>query len=309
VRGARRLLPSLLGSGGDDGGGDGHGGGRRGDGLRGDAAGEQRLEAARERSEVEAVAQPREERRPLLRALEPLGQRPPRAEDQRLDRRLGEPHLLRDLAVRESLPLPQEDRLALRRRHPDERLLELDELVRAHPRRRGDVLLQRLDVAGRLDAAAAERGATAREADVLGDLEQPRRLGLRDDPALQAAEGVQERLLDGVLGLLAAAEFVEAVAEELRRVALVQVLRRRRLGGDLRLDSGGATDVRDCGQVPPSCALAAKRTSASRPILGEIRRIRIPRTSVIRAGAEFSPSRARGAGGRTAPRARAAGSG
>ena len=57
--------------------------------------------------------------------------------------------------------------------------------------------------------------AAAREADVVGDLEEPRRLELGHDPALDAAERVQERALDGVLGLLAGAELVQAVAEDL----------------------------------------------------------------------------------------------
>ena len=66
-------------------------------------------------------------------------------------------------------------------------------------------------------------GAVAGEADVLGDLEQPGRLGLRHDTAAQAAERVQERVLDRVLGLLARAELVQAVAVDLARVALVEI--------------------------------------------------------------------------------------
>ena len=106
--------------------------------------------------------------------------------------------------------------------------------------RRHDVL-QQLEVARRLDPAAPERGAVARQAHVLGDLEQPRRLGLRDDPALERAERVQERRLDRVLGLLARAELRVAEAVQLMRVALVERVRQLGFTRARRSLDGGST--------------------------------------------------------------------
>ena len=134
---------------------------------------------------------------------------------------LGELQLLGDLAIREPLPLAQQDRAALLLGHQRERVLDPDQLV-ALPARAGDDLLDDLEVARALDPAAAPRGAAAGETDVLGDLEQPGRLGLGHDAAAERAESVHVRRLDGVLGLLARAELVQAVALELRGVALVK---------------------------------------------------------------------------------------
>jgi hypothetical protein len=81
----------------------------------------------------------------------------------------------------------------------------------------------------------------------VGDLEEPRGLELGDDAALDAPEGVQERALDGVLGLLAGAELVEAVAEDLVRVLLVERTRRLGLGRKRPFDAAGTTYGRNCG--------------------------------------------------------------
>src|SRR5207245_5921865 len=126
-----------------------------------------------------------------LERLESLGERAARAEDQRLHRSLAQLHLLGDLAVGETLPLAQEDGAALALRHLLEDALEADEFV-ALVLARGDNVLQDLEVARRLDPPAPERRAVPGETDVLGDLEQPRGLGLGDDPALERTERVQE---------------------------------------------------------------------------------------------------------------------
>ena len=68
-------------------------------------------------------------------------------------------------------------------------------------------------------------------------------------PRLIAAEGVQERALDRVLGLLARAELVQAVAEDLVRVLLVERARHVRLGGKRPFDAAGTTYGRNCGQI------------------------------------------------------------
>ena len=74
------------------------------------------------------------------------------------------------------------------------------------------------------------------------DLEQPRRLELRNDAALQAAERVHERRLHRVLGLFPRAELVHAVPEDLSGVALVQIARRLGAANGRTLDAGGAAD-------------------------------------------------------------------
>src|SRR5207245_5289848 len=167
----------------------------------------------------------------------------------------GELQLLGNLAIGEPLPLAQQDRAALVLRHRLERVLEPDQLVRAPVVLRRDDLLQHLEVVRALDPAATPRGAAARKADVLGDLEQPRLLGFGHDAPLQAAEGVHERRLDGVLRLLARAQLVDAVVVDLPRVALVERTRGVRLGCDNGpgLDSGCTTSVGYCGPclLPP----------------------------------------------------------
>jgi len=71
-----------------------------------------------------------------------------------------------------------------------------------------------------LDAAATEERPAARTADVRGDRVEPRRLELGADAAPEGTERVEERRLDGVLGLLAVAELPQAEALERPRIAL-----------------------------------------------------------------------------------------
>src|SRR5439155_25017208 len=94
---------------------------------------------------------------------------------------------------------------------------------------RADELAHLFEVLRRLDEAPARPRVLPREADVLRDLVEPRRLELGHDAALEAAESVQERRLSRVLRLLAVAELDEAVGEDLPAEALVEVT--RALGG------------------------------------------------------------------------------
>jgi hypothetical protein len=150
-------------------------------------------------------------------------------EEEGLDGGLREAELLGDLLVGEALPLAEEQRAPLLLGHLAERLGQPDQLVRVRLAR-GEDVLDRIEIARRLDAAAPRGGALAGQADVLRDLVQPRRLELRVDAALVAAEGVQERRLDRVLRLLPVPELVEAVREDLAGIALVEVPRRIRFG-------------------------------------------------------------------------------
>src|SRR5207248_1944203 len=104
-------------------------------------------------------------------------------------------------------------------------------------------VLHRLEIAGRLYPAPARRGALARQADVLGDLVEPRRLELRVDAALDPAERVQEGRLRCVLGLFAAAQLMQAVRVDLARVPLVEIACRIRFrSGTTRRHLGSATN-------------------------------------------------------------------
>ena len=231
--------------------GGGNGERRRGnfDGGRA-AAAEQRLRESDCATDVGAAAQPSLPRVRVL--LQALSERATCAEDQRLDRGLRKPELGRDLAVRESLPLTQKNRAPLILGHLLEHVLQPDQLVGDVLAPRND-LLQNLEVVRRLDLPAAPGGAPAREAHVVRDLEEPGGLELGDDPALQTAEGVHERRLEGVLGLLARAQLVQAVAVDLGGVLLVEPARRIRAGRDRSLDASGTTYGRDCGHCPPDC--------------------------------------------------------
>ena len=233
---------------------------RRGD-LRA-AEGEYRLEERNERAGVAAGAELADD--PLRErgiVAETGGERTARAEEQRLDRGLGELELLGDLLVREALPLAEQERATLLCRQALERLGKTDQLVGVRLRRGKDVL-HRIEVAGRLDAATAERRALAGETDVLGDLVEPRRLELGVDAALEAAEGIEERRLHRVLRLFLAAELVVAVGVDLAGVALVEVtgrvgFGRRALRGDLR---GPAYGRNGNQPIPsPSCSPDGER--------------------------------------------------
>ena len=217
-----------------------------------------------------------------VRLLQALRERAPGAEDERLDSGLRDLELGGHLAIGEALPLPQQDRAALLLRHRRECVLDPDQLVSLAARARDD-LLDHLKVARALDLAAAPRRAPSRETHVLGDLEQPRGLGLRHDAAAERSERVHERRLDGVLRLLARAELVLAVAQDLRSVTLVETLGRRSLRREARcFDEGRATNGRNCSQPgsfmeggtglpafrPNACPSLSRHRQARNPFLG-----------------------------------------
>src|SRR5206468_11556974 len=77
------------------------------------------------------------------------------------------------------------------------------------------------------------------------------RLELGDDTAPEPAEGVQEGALDGVLGLLARAELVQAVAKDLVRVLLVEVPRQVGFGVLDPVDAVRTAYGRNCCQSSP----------------------------------------------------------
>ena len=89
----------------------------------------------------------------------------------------------------------------------------------------GHELLDQLEVRRGLHEAAAIRVALLREADVVRDLVEPRRLELGRRAAPEPTEGVHERDLRCVLGLLTVAELVLAEAQDLALVALVEQAR------------------------------------------------------------------------------------
>ena len=197
-----------------------------------DAAGEeQRLEDRDDRAKVaRAETLPSTCRLGRRLVAEPGRERTTCPEEQCLDGSLREIELVADLLVRQALPFPQEERPALLFRHRIERLGEPNQLVRVDLGR-GDEVLHRLEVARRLDLAPPRGRALPRQTDVLGDLVEPRRLELGIDAALEAPEGVQERRLGRVLGLLAIAQLMQAIRVDLTRVALVEIARCVRLGG------------------------------------------------------------------------------
>ena len=140
---------------------------------------------------------------------------------ERLDRGLREAELEGDLGVVEPLPLAENERVALPVRQAVKRSRQIHELFGLALGRGDRVVERRL----RLEPAAAEGRAAPREADVARDREQPGRLRIRDDAALERAEGVQERRLEGVLRVLAIAQTTQAERVDLLGVALKKLLR------------------------------------------------------------------------------------
>src|SRR5581483_187773 len=201
--------------------------GRRRDGRNGRrnlraAREEERLEQRDPRPCVAALRGPLADR--LLLIGETRGERPARTEDQRLDRSLRDLHLLRDLAIGQSLPFAEQQRAALLLRHLLQRARQADQLVRVDLVRRNDVL-HRLEIVERLDLAATRRRAQPRQADVLRDLVEPGELELGRVTALQPAERIQEGRLRCVLCLFLAAELMAAVRKDLPAVLRVEALR------------------------------------------------------------------------------------
>jgi hypothetical protein len=84
------------------------------------------------------------------------------------------------------------------------------------------------------------------ETRVSGDRKEPRPLGDRHDPAAQGAEGVKERGLQRVLGLLGATQLVEAVAVDSVAEARIEVAR---LPGGIPLGLSGQYSCATTGGV------------------------------------------------------------
>src|SRR5206468_12166990 len=80
-------------------------------------------------------------------------------------------------------------------------------------------------------------------------LEEPRRLELGHDTALDAAERVEERALNCIRRLFARAELVQAVPEDLVGVLLVEAPRHLCFGGDGALDARCTAYGRNCDQI------------------------------------------------------------
>jgi hypothetical protein len=150
------------------------------------------------------------------------------------------------------LPLAQQQRAALLLGDDAQRGLEAEELVGV-ALVCGYPLLDQLHVARRLDESPPVGVPLLGQADVVRDLEEPRRLELGRGPALEPAERVQERRLRRILGLLTVAELMHAEREDLPLMALVE-----QAGGfTLRREPGRSRNRRrtafgrNCGHLSP----------------------------------------------------------
>src|SRR6185503_567281 len=147
------------------------------------------------------------------------------------------------------------DRPLLVRREPRERVgqaVELDARLVLRRGKRRDPLGAR----GNLEAASPPGRTAALSADVLGDREEPGELGARRGALPQAAVGVDEGLLHGVLGVLTAPQPAQAVAENPARVPLEE---RAELG--LERICGQRTHVR---AIPRFASCQSRRTEIPR---------------------------------------------
>ena len=202
------------------------------------AQAERRLERGEEPAEVQAAGE--RARAGDVLSLEAAGEGPPRAEDQRFHRRLAELELLGDLLVGEAAPLAEEDRLALELAQVAEGGLERESVLTLGRRCRRH-RLELLGVLDELEPAAAAVRVPGREADVVGDLQEPGDLGLGDDATLEPAAGVEKGRLECVLGLLLRVKPTAAVRQHALAVALVETLRCGLNGHDLGISLGGLT--------------------------------------------------------------------
>jgi len=203
--------------------------------------------------------------------LEVLGQGGACAKQEHLHRRLRKPQPRADLPVGQALPLPQEDDRAIALRHPLERLGNRPGLAGRGLRCCDDVL-ESIQVANSLDAAAPPGRFPTRPADVLRDLEQPGRLELRSHSPLKPAVSVEKGRLHRVLRLLAVPQEPQAIPEDSARVPGVQVRCGLRFGLPAELGLGDGRESAHIrlrpltvGQVSPfgkgggrSCQLSAR---------------------------------------------------
>src|SRR5206468_2458589 len=139
------------------------------------------------------------------RAAELARERAAGSEEQSFNGALAQLELSGDLAVREALPLAQQDRALLVRRQLRERVCEAGQLV-VRPDRGNGEARKAVGIVRGLEAVPPPGRPAALATDVLGDLEEPGQLGARHDSLPQATERVQEGVLDRVLCLLAAGQ-------------------------------------------------------------------------------------------------------
>lgn len=114
-----------------------------------------------------------------------------------------------------------------------ERAGEPEELV-AVPLGRRDDVSEHVEVARGLDAGAPHARARARQADVLGDLEQPRERRIGAHAGVHRPPGVQVRGLERVLRVLRRAQASQAEPVDSVRVLPEELLDPDRLPGPLR---------------------------------------------------------------------------
>jgi hypothetical protein len=183
---------------------------------------EGKLAKARERKSQEATKAPLLLRgRNLVDQLEPVAEAPARAEDQRLHGSDGEVELLGDLGVRPALDLPEQDDRALVRRQTadgggdlaDRRPFEIHEIGRGLGIERDLLGSQGLSLVPPLD-------------DVSRDRHEPGPWLLRLLAPADRAEGVQERDLGDVLGLVRVTHVPEDCAVHIAPVPSIEPFER-----------------------------------------------------------------------------------
>ncbi len=103
------------------------------------------------------------------------------------------------------------------------------------PLQSGKSILDRLQIVRSFVGAAPGSGTPPRGAGVAGNGQEPRQLHFRNDAAPQALQRVDERRLDGVVSVLAAAELLQAEPVDRAPVALVQASRVSLRRADIRL--------------------------------------------------------------------------
>ena len=112
------------------------------------------------------------------------------------------------------MPLAHQQRAAQVGRHVGECVIEAEQLVGVRRVRRG-ALSEQIQIGRGLHTRAAGRAEPARQAHVVRDLVEPGSLELGDDTLSERRAYPQERVLDGVLGLLARTQLADAVPQDL----------------------------------------------------------------------------------------------
>jgi hypothetical protein len=192
-----------------------------------------RLRSGRNRGRPVAAAGDAKQRLHPLRAAEaggdvgePVPKAGARAQEERANRGCAERELSRELAVAEPADLPEEERVALRLRHPSDLVPHGRELACTQYVHRGVHGRSARGFAGRDRCRSAL--TEARVALVAGDREEPRERFARHRAVEERAMRGEEDLLCGVLRLAAVAQ--ERAAERCNRGAVRAVQRLGVLG-------------------------------------------------------------------------------